>query len=64
MKYLRPSAAKAFRDAVEGRLTADQIRLPYRDWFTDVRTIPVEERARIIDTRTGLEVVREINANI
>ena len=64
IKYLKPSAARAFREAVEGRFSPQQIAQPFRAWFMDVRAIPVSERATLVDPQTGEEVVRQINANI
>lgn len=64
VNYLRPEAARKFIEATAGRNNADQIRQPYRGWFLDVRNIPEDQRARYRDLVTGMEVVRQITANV
>lgn len=62
--YLSMSAVGAFRRATEGRFSPEQVEQPYRDWLIDVRNIPVEQRASVVDVRTGERVTRDISRNI
>jgi hypothetical protein len=62
--YVNPEAARRLRAAAEGHTVLDDVALPYREWLRDVRTIPMADRARYVDSDTGQVVVREIVANI